>query len=153
MAREISSDLSELDPVFIGVLRGSAVFLSDLVRRLEFPLSLDFLAVSSYSGKTSTGIVELTKDIDDNLEARHAVLVEDIVDSGLTLRFLVDHLRGQNPASLRVCTLLSRNRADAPPAPLDYLGFKLEPGYVVGYGMDYRQRYRNLPFIGLLEGC
>jgi hypoxanthine phosphoribosyltransferase len=151
MAREISSDLSGLEPVFIGVLRGSAVFLSDLVRRLDFSLSLDFVAVSSYSGTTSTGVVKITKDLDDNLESRHAVLVEDIVDSGSTLQYLVQHLEGQNPASLRVCTLLSRIRTDTAPAPVDYVGFKLERGYVVGYGMDYRQRFRNLPFIGLLE--
>ena len=151
LAREVAADMRGLDPVLVGVLRGSTIFLADLVRQLDFPLSIDFLAVSSYAGETSTGVVRILKDLDESITGRHVVLVEDIVDSGLTLEYLLGALGGRDPASLRVCVLLDKTGARKTRVRPDYVGFRFERGFVVGYGLDYRQGYRNLPYIGLLS--
>ena len=150
LARELAADLRGLDPVLIAVLRGSVVFLADLVRKLNFPLSVDYVAAASYEGTSSSGVVRLLKDVEDPIAGRHVVIVEDIVDSGLTLRFLVATLRARDPVSLRVCALLDKTGHRTVGVPIDYVGFRFETGFVVGYGMDYRQRFRNLPYVGLL---
>ncbi len=151
LAAEITRDVATLDPVFIGVLKGSLIFMSDLIRRLDFRLTIDFLAVSSYQGDTSTGVVRILKDLDHPITGRHVVLVEDIVDSGQTLSYLAKYLWASNPASLRICTLLDKPAARTVAVDIDYVGHRLENGFVVGYGMDYNQHYRNLPHLAVLE--
>ncbi len=151
LAAEITRDVATLDPVFIGVLKGSLIFMSDLIRRLEFPLSIDFLAISSYQGTTSSGTVRLLKDLDHPITNRHVVLVEDIVDSGQTLRYLANYLWACHPASLRICTLLNKISRRAVAVDIDYIGHRFDHGFVVGYGMDYHQRYRNLPYLGVID--
>ncbi len=151
LAAEITRDVAALDPVFIGVLKGSLIFMSDLIRRLDFPLSVDFLAVSSYHGAASSGVVPILKDLGHPITARHVVLVEDIVDSGQTLRYLAEYLWASKPASLRICTLL--DKAAGRTAAVDYVGHRFDRGFVVGYGMDHNQHYRNLPYLALLNNA
>lgn len=151
LAAEITLDVATLDPVFIGVLKGSLISMSDLIRRLDFPITIDFLAVSSYQGDTSTGVVRILKDLDHPITGRHVVLVEDIVDSGQTLSYLAKYLWASDPASLRICTLLDKPAARIVPVDIDYIGHRLENGFVVGYGLDYNQLYHNLPYLAVLE--
>lgn len=151
LAREITRDLADLDPICIGVLKGSLVFMSDLIRRLDFPLSIDFLAVSSYQGASSSGVVRILKDLDHPITDRHVILIEDIVDSGQTLRYLAEYLWAQAPASLRICTLLDKSARRTAAVDIDYIGHRLDDGFVVGYGMDHNQHYRNLPYLAVLH--
>ena len=151
LAGEITHDVAALDPILIGVLKGSLIFMADLIRQLDFPLSIDFLAVSSYRGTTSTGVVRILKDLDQPIGGRHVVLIEDIVDSGQTLRYLAEYLWSQDPASLRICTLLDKISARTVAVDIDYVGHQFTRGYVVGYGMDYHQRYRNLSHLAILD--
>lgn len=151
LATEITRDVAGLDPVFVGVLKGSLVFMSDLIRRLDFPLSIDFLAVSSYQGASSTGVVRILKDLDHPIGDRHVILVEDIVDSGQTLRYLAEYLWAQSPASLRICTLLDKLCRRTVAVDIDYIGHSFDDGYVLGYGMDHNQRHRNLPYIAVFD--
>jgi len=154
MGAEISRDYAGKDLMLICILKGANIFLADLVRQISIPLSYDFVAVSSYGADTkSSGVVRILKDLDESVESKHVLVVEDIVDTGLTLRlsYLLENLRSRRAASVKVCTLLdkpSRRRMDV---PVDYFGFKVEDQFVVGYGLDYQGRYRNLPFIGLLR--
>ena len=139
-------------PIFVGALNGAAVFMADLARACPIPLSIDFMAVSSYGAGTRTsGAVRILKDLDRNIERRHVLIVEDIVDTGLTLSYLVESLLARQPASIKICTLLDkrdRRRADV---KLDYVGFEIPDEFVVGYGLDYADLYRNLPYIGVLK--
>jgi hypoxanthine phosphoribosyltransferase len=129
------------------------VFAADLCRRIDLPLSVDFLGVRSYGDSTSTsGVVRITHDLTRPVEAKHVLLVEDIVDTGLTVRFLMDNLFTRRPASLRLASLLYKPQRARVSVPIDYLGFTIEDVFVVGYGLDYAQRYRNLPYIGVLPG-
>ena len=138
---------------FICVLKGAFVFLSDLVRHMKVPLTLDFMALASYAaGTTSTGEVRVLKDLDTALDGRHVVVVEDIVDTGLTLHYLHEILRARGPASLRTACLLSKPSRRRIDVPVEHVGFTIEDRFVVGYGLDYAGRYRNLPYIGLLDG-
>ncbi len=140
-------------PLLVGVLKGSAIFVSDLMRAIEGPVEIDFMAVSSYGDATqSSGIVRIIKDLDSAIAGRHVVLVEDIIDSGLTMAYLVEHLAAQGPASLRTCSLLVREGRQAPDVSVDHVGFEIPPAFVVGYGLDVAQRYRNLPYIGVFTG-
>ena len=154
LAEEISRDYTGKDLMLIGILKGCVVFLADLVRQINVPLSFDFVAVSSYGADTkSSGVVRILKDLDESVESKHVLVVEDIVDTGLTLRlsYLLENLRSRRAASVKVCTLLdkpSRRRVDV---PVDYRGFTVEDRFVVGYGLDYQGNYRNLPYIGLLK--
>jgi hypoxanthine phosphoribosyltransferase len=140
------------NPLVICVLRGGAPFMTDLVRRMDIPLEMDFMAVSSYGASTqSSGVVRIIKDLDTSVEDRHVIIVEDIIDSGLTLSYLIDIIQRRNAASVKVVTLLdkpARRTVDLTP---DYCGFQIPDAFVVGYGLDYAEKYRNLPYIGILK--
>jgi hypoxanthine phosphoribosyltransferase len=154
LAREIRADFGPENPVhLVSVLKGAFIFLSDLVRHMEGPVTCDFIAVSSYgSGSTSSGEVRLTKDLDHSLEGKEVVIVEDIVDTGLTLAYLQQILSARDPRTLKTACLLSKPSRRKIDVQVDYIGFTIEDRFVVGYGLDYGERYRNLPYIGLYEG-
>ncbi|MGI6575775.1 MAG: hypoxanthine phosphoribosyltransferase [bacterium] len=152
LAQQISRDYSGKEPHVICVLKGAVFFVADLTRSLSVPVSLDFMAVSSYGSSTETsGIVRILKDLEESIEGRDILIVEDIIDSGLTLHYMWKNLLARNPASIQICTLLdkpSRRRVDV---PVKYCGFSIPDKFVVGYGLDYGERYRNLPYIGVLK--
>lgn len=152
LGHKITEDYSGKQLVVVGILKGSNIFTSDLVRKIDLPLRMDFMAVSSYgNATTSTGQVKIIKDLDKGIEGEHVLIVEDIVDSGLTLKYLKDLLATRKPASVRICTLLdkpARRKEDIEP---DYIGFEVPDEFIIGYGIDYAERYRNLPFIGILK--
>lgn len=148
LGAEITADFADTTPMLIGVLKGSVIFIADLMRAIAGPVEVDFMAVSSYGDATeSSGVVRIVKDLDSSISGRDVILVEDIIDSGLTMAYLVDYLTGQGPTSLRTCSMLVREGRTAPGVTLDYVGFELPPAFVIGYGLDAAQRYRNLPFI------
>ncbi len=150
LGREILADCNGEVPLLITILKGSVLFAADLMRAIEGPVEIDFMAVSSYGDDTkSSGIVKIVKDLDESVNGRHVVLIEDIIDSGLTMAYLVDHLEKQAPASLRTCSLLVREGKTAPGVSVDYVGFEIPPAFVIGYGLDVAQRYRNLPYIAV----
>jgi hypoxanthine phosphoribosyltransferase len=153
LAAEIAERHRDADSLhLIGVLKGSFVFLADLVRAFDLPVTIDFLALSSYAtGTTTTGEVRLLKDLDTALDGRHVVVVEDIVDTGLTLRYLHQVLRARRPRSLRTVCLLSKPSRRLVDVPVEHIGFTIEDHFVVGYGLDHGGRYRNLPYIGVLS--
>lgn len=146
----ISADYAGLEPILVGVLRGVLPFMADLMRAVPIPLAIDFIAISSYGSQAQPGQVRLLKDLDLSIEGRHVLFVEDMVDTGLTLHYLLRVLRERGPASLHVCALFNKPRLRLVNLPLRYVGFDLPDRYVVGYGLDYRQRYRNLPYVGVL---
>ena len=151
VARQISEDYRGKDPIFVGVLKGCFIFMADLMRHVTEPCAMDFMAVSSYAGTSSTGAVKINKDLGQDIEGRHVIIVEDILDSGVTLSYLKNYLMGRKPASIRIATLLdkpSRRKADV---VADYSCFEVPDAFVVGYGLDYNERYRNLPYIGILK--
>lgn len=147
----IAADYAGLDPLLVGVLRGVIIFMADLMRAIPIPFTVDFLAISSYGAQSQPGQVRLLKDLESNIEGRHVLFVEDMVDTGLTLHTLLRLLNERRPASLHVCTLFDKPRLRLVKLPLRYVGFELPDRYVVGYGLDYRQLYRNLPFVGALS--
>jgi len=149
LGREISVDYTNKNPVLVGVLRGVFCFMADLMRQISVPMSVDFMSISYYEHDDSD--VKITKDLDIDLEGRHVLMVEDIVDTGMTLHFLLDYLRAKNPASLEVCTLLDKQARRLTDSDLKYVGFEIADEFVVGYGLDYMEEYRNLPFIGILK--
>ncbi len=153
LASELERDYSGLHPLLVGMLRGSVYFLADLSRALRIPHEIDFMSIASYGSRhAATGAVRLLKDLDEEITDRHVVLVEDIVDTGLTVAYLTRLLRARRPSSLVICTLLDKRvRRLAPNLPLAYVGFEIPDRFVVGYGLDYRQLYRNLPYIGVLR--
>ena len=149
LAQTISRDFQDRDLMVVGVLTGSFVFVADLVRRIELPLAVDFLGLSSYgSGTESSGIVKITKDLSSPIEGKDVLIIEDIIDTGLTMRYLLENLSTRQPASLRVCTLLHKPSKTQMPVQIDYVGFSIEDKFVIGYGLDLAERYRNLPYIG-----
>lgn len=149
----IADDLDGHVPLVVGVLKGSVIFVADLIRAVGGPVQLDFLAVSSYGDETkSTGVVRIIKDLDHEVTDRHVIIVEDIVDSGLTLRYLIDYIEARRPASVRTCTLLLRQGSHNSDLHIDYVGFEIPPAFVVGYGLDAGQKYRNLPYIAEYTG-
>lgn len=138
--------------LIIAVLKGALLFLADLIRHIDLPLAVDFLAVSSYgAGTESSGVVRILKDLDETITHRNVIIVEDIVDSGRTLDYLLRMLRQRNPATLHVCTLLDKRDRREIEVPIDYVGFEVPDAFVVGYGLDYAEHYRQLPFIGVLK--
>ncbi len=152
LGRQISSDYRTSSPHLIAVLKGAWVFMADLVRQLEVDVTVDFLGIASYgSSSQSSGEVRITKDLEQSVAGRDVLLVEDIVDTGLTLRYLVDTLRARQPASLKVCALLDKPARRRVRISLDYYGFIIPNAFVVGYGLDYQERYRGLPYVGVLE--
>jgi hypoxanthine phosphoribosyltransferase len=153
LGREISRDFAGRPPLLISVLKGAVYFLTDLSREIEIPISMDFMAITSYgSARAQSGVVRLIKDLDIEITGRHVLLVEDIIDTGLTAGYLLRLLQARSPATLQICTLLDRPRRRILEAlPIAYRGFEIPDRFVVGYGLDYRERYRHLPFIGVLK--
>jgi hypoxanthine phosphoribosyltransferase len=148
LGKQITADYGANPPLLVGVLKGAFVFMSDLARAIDLPVEFDFMAVSSYGSATKTsGVVRIVKDLDLDLSGRHVLLVEDIVDSGLTLAYLRRNLQARGPASLEVCALLVRDGLEKVELDLKYVGFRIPPAFVVGYGLDVAERYRNLPFV------
>ncbi len=153
LGRQIAADYAGQELQLICVLNGAFVFMADLVRAIELPLTVDFLSVSSYGSATKTsGQVKLVKDLDRSIRGRHVILVEDIVDTGLTMQYLLGYLRAHEPASLKVAALLSKPSRRRVEVPVDYLGFTIEDAFVYGYGLDVDHRYRNLPFVTSQKG-
>ncbi|MDY6796915.1 MAG: hypoxanthine phosphoribosyltransferase [Actinomycetota bacterium] len=151
LAEMITSDYLERELVMVGVLKGAFIFLADLARRVELPVEIDFVAVSSYGSDTkSSGVVKIVKDLDLEIDRKHVLLVEDIVDTGLTLKYLTGMLRERGPASVEICALLNKPEARKVDVEVKYCGFDAPPLFVVGYGLDYAERYRQLPYVGIL---
>jgi hypoxanthine phosphoribosyltransferase len=149
----ISRDLKGKQIVCVGVLKGSIVFFSDLIRNIDLPLEIDFLGASSYGSKTiSSGVVKITLDLSLPIEGKDVVLVEDIIDTGLTIDYIMENLKTRNPASIRLCSLLVKPSKLHRPIPIDYLGFTIDDRFVIGYGLDAAEKYRNLPYLAYLEG-
>lgn len=150
LGEKISRDYQGKDLLLVCILKGALVFMADLMRHITIPVCIDTMAVTSYGASTvSSGVVRIVKDLDAAVEGKHVLIVEDIVDSGLTLSYLASYLKNRRPASVRICTLLDKpDRRQAPVVP-DYNGFVIPDKFVVGYGLDYRERYRNLPFVGV----
>ena len=152
LGARIERDYQGKELVLLGVLKGSYIFISDLARAIDLPLSVDFIGLSSYGEATeSSGVVKITSDLAQPIEGKHVLIVEDIVDTGLTMRYLLDNLATRRPASVKLCTLLHKPSRARTRIPIDYLGFQIEDRFVVGYGLDAADKYRNLPFIGVLR--
>ncbi|HJF51799.1 hypoxanthine phosphoribosyltransferase [Butyricicoccus pullicaecorum] len=152
LGARISADYEDKNPLVVSVLKGSYVFMADLTRKITIPCNVDFMAVSSYgAGTKTTGEVQIIKDIGSKIDGRHLIIVEDILDSGVTLSFLMKILKARGAASIRLCTLLSKPERRKVDVPVDYLGFEIPDAFVVGYGLDYAEKYRNLPYIGILK--
>src|SRR5437016_14468436 len=152
MGKQIERDYEGKELVLLGVLKGSFLFISDLARSIDLPLAVDFIGLSSYGEATeSSGVVKITSAVSKPIEKKHVVIVEDIVDTGLTMRYLLDNLATRHPASVRLCTLLHKPSRARTRIPIDYLGFEIADRFVVGYGLDANDKYRNVPFIGALR--
>ncbi len=152
LGAQITRDYAGKEVAVAAILRGSYVFMADLTRAIELPITVDFMSVSSYgSGTSSSGQVEIKKDLSDPIEGKELLIVEDILDSGNTLYYLSDVLRARKPASIRICTLLDKPDRRTRPIRADYVGFTIPDAFVVGYGLDYDEKYRNLPYIGILK--
>ncbi len=152
LARALDTDYAGSVPVLVGVLTGATIFMADLVRQMQIPVEMEFMAVSSYgAGTESTGVVRILKDLNSEVTGRDLVIVEDIVDSGLTLQYLQNLLRAREPASLRTCVLLDKKERRTADVVLDYVGFAIPDAFVIGYGLDYAGLYRQLPFVGVLD--
>ncbi|ADL08811.1 hypoxanthine phosphoribosyltransferase [Thermosediminibacter oceani] len=153
LGEKITRDYKDKDNVLVvGVLKGAVLFIADLIRHIQLPVQLDFMAVSSYGASTkSSGVVRILKDLDEEVEGKHILIVEDIIDSGLTLSYLYSMLKSRKPASIKICTLLDKPSRRKVDIEVDYLGFEIPDLFVVGYGLDYNEKYRNLPFIGILK--
>ena len=152
LGAEISRDYAGETVLLVAVLRGAAIFLADLSRAITVPVELDFMAVSSYGSSTkSSGVVRILKDLDEQIEGRHVIVVEDILDTGLTLKYLLKNLASRKPASLEVVTLLNKEGKQRVPISCKYSGFSVPDEFVVGYGLDFAERYRNLPYVGVLK--
>jgi hypoxanthine phosphoribosyltransferase len=148
LAARISKDYRDKDPVLVGILKGSFVFMADLVREMKIPHQVDFIAVASYGSEMqASGVVRWLKDLSTNIEGRHVVIVEDIIDSGLTLNYIRNNLLTRNPKSLKIATLLNKKKRRSAKIPLKYVGFSIPDRFVVGYGLDLDEKFRNLPFI------
>jgi hypoxanthine phosphoribosyltransferase len=152
LGAEISADYRGRDLMVVGVLKGAVFFIADLMRSIDVPCEVDFMAISSYGSATdSSGVVRILKDLDMSVEGRNVLVVEDIVDSGLTLSYLVRALSARSPASIEVCALLTKPARHRIDVPCKYVGFEIPPRFVIGYGLDFAERYRNLPYVGVLR--
>lgn len=152
IGKKISEDYAGKSVHLISILKGGVFFTCELAKRITVPVSLDFMSVSSYgAGSKSSGIVKIVKDLDEPLEGKDVLIVEDIIDSGRTLSYLIEVLKKRKPASIRLCTLLDKPERRVKPVAVDYVGFNIPDEFVVGFGLDYAQKYRNLPFIGVVE--
>lgn len=151
LGKQIAKDYEGRDPHLVTIVKGSIPFLADLMRAIDMQLSIDLLGVASYAGTSSSGEVRLTKDLDEAIEGRHVLVVEDIIDTGLTLAYVLRNLRQRAPASVRVVTFLDKPAGRGTSISADYVGFTIPDEFVIGYGLDYDQRYRNLPYVGVLK--
>jgi hypoxanthine phosphoribosyltransferase len=152
LGRQITEDYRGRDPLLICILKGGLMFLADLMREIDLPLEIDFIAVSSYGDSTeSSGVVRILMDLERNIRERHVLIVEDIIDTGRTLSYIIENLRTRGPATIRVCTLLDKPARRELEIPIDYVGFTIPDRFVIGYGLDYGEIYRNLPFVGILK--
>src|ERR687895_241354 len=152
LAKQITEEYRDRDLLLVGVLKGAFVFMADLAREIQLPIEFDFMAVSSYGTSTkSSGVVRILKDLDYEITGRHVLLVEDIIDSGLTISYLLRYLEARRPASLEICSLFWKKGEQAVPLDVKFPGFEIPPVFVVGYGLDYAEKYRNLPYIGVLK--
>jgi hypoxanthine phosphoribosyltransferase len=152
MGLELASAYKDSVPLLVGVLKGCTLFMSDLIRQMQIPLEIDFMAVLSYRGtRHPSGAVRIVKDIDDVIEGRNVILIEGIVDTGMTIGYILRNLKARQPRSIRLCTLLDKPARRIVPVPIDFRGFKIPDRFVVGYGLDFHQLYRNLPYIGVLK--
>ncbi len=153
LGREIDADYAGRDLVLVGVLKGALIFMADLMRALSIPCEIDLMAVSSYGSSTdSSGVVRILKDLDTSIEGRDVLIVEDIIDSGLTLQYLMRNLRARDPASVEVCALLTKPERRRVDLPIRYVGFEIANRFAIGYGLDHAQRFRNLDYVAVLEG-
>ncbi len=151
LAAEIDADYAERELLLVGVLKGAVMVMADLARAMHLPVHMDWMAISSYgSGTKSSGVVRILKDLDTDISGKHVLVVEDIVDSGLTLSWLIGNLKSRGPASVQVCVLLRKPNSARMDVDVAYTGFEIDDSFVIGYGLDYAERYRNLPFIGTL---
>lgn len=153
LGQELLRDYKDKNPIFVGVLKGVVVFYADMIRAFDAPCQLDFMRISSYKGTQSTGNMIVRQDISEDLNGRHVIILEDILDTGRSLRFTVDYLRFKGAASVKVCTLLDKPEGRAPGIDIqaDYVGFEVPNEFVVGFGLDYNEKYRNLPYVGVLK--
>jgi hypoxanthine phosphoribosyltransferase len=151
LGKEISESYGDKDLALIAILRGSFIFAADLMRALTISASIDFMAISSYAGQQGSGVVRITKDLDQSIAGRDALLIEDIIDTGLTANYLIETLKRRKPSSIALCALLDKSARRIIDLPIAYRGFDIPDAFVVGYGMDYQQRYRNLPYIAELR--
>jgi len=152
LGEEISADYAGRDLLLVGVLKGAVFFMADLMRQLTIPCEIDFMAISSYGDSTdSSGVVRILKDLDINIEGRDVLVVEDIIDSGLTLSYLVRNLEAREPATLEICALMTKPERREIEVPVRYIGFEIPNRFVIGYGLDFAERYRNLPYVGVLD--
>jgi hypoxanthine phosphoribosyltransferase len=152
LARAIEADYAGKSVLLVGILRGAIMFMADLARHLSLPVEMDFMAISSYGDTTeSSGIVRILKDLDESIEGRDVLIVEDIIDTGLTLKYLLEYLQRRRPASVAICALLDKEKEREKVIEPAYVGFEIPDRFVVGYGLDYAQKYRNLPYIGVLK--
>ena len=151
MERQIEKDYEGKDIVFIGILKGSIMFMAELAKNIKNNVEMDFMDVSSYEGTESTGNIKINKDIRNSIEGKDVIIVEDIIDTGRTLTYLVEYLKQKNPNSLKIATMLSKPSRRIMELNVDYIGFAIDDKFVVGYGLDYNEKYRNLPYIGYLE--
>ncbi len=152
LGKRLTIDYEDKNPVLVSILRGSFIFVADICRELKIPVTFDFMAVSSYgNSRVSSGIVRITKDLDCSIEGKEVIIIEDIVDSGRTLNYLIKNLRARNPKSIEVCALLDKNVPRKMENSVKYKGFDIPNKFVVGYGLDFGEKYRNLPFIGYIE--
>ena len=149
----LKEEYADKNPVVVGVLKGVVVFFADMIRRMDFPLQIDFMWISSYSGTNSTGKMQVKRDVSADIKGRHVIILEDIFDTGNSLEFTYNHLLQKEPASLKICTLLEKPERRNPAVTLeaDYVGFTIPNEFVVGYGLDYNEHYRNLPYVGVLK--
>ena len=151
MGRQISRDYAGEEVVIVPILKGSFMFAADLVRHIDIPCRIDFLGLRSYEGETSTGVVQITSDLTRAIEGEHVIVVEDIVDTGLTMEYLFENLATRRPASVKLASLLHKPARTTVAIDIDYLGFTIEDVFVIGYGLDFDQHYRNLPYLGVLH--
>ncbi|HHX61381.1 MAG TPA: hypoxanthine phosphoribosyltransferase [Epulopiscium sp.] len=152
IGEEITKDYKGKEILVVGILKGSSIFMSDLIREIDLPLQIDYMVVSSYGTSTeSSGVVRIVKDLQHSIEGKHVLIVEDIVDTGLTLAYIKEILKARGPASVKICTLLDKPARRKKNIELDYVGFEVPDEFIVGYGIDYAEHYRNLPFIGALK--
>ncbi|MEW9096704.1 MAG: hypoxanthine phosphoribosyltransferase [Clostridiaceae bacterium] len=152
IGKQISKDYIGKDLLLIGVLKGSVPFMADLIKEIEIPCSIDFMAVSSYgNSSTTSGVVRILKDLDFEIEGKHVLIIEDIIDTGTTLRYLVDYLKGRQPASIEIASLLNKPERRMVEINAKYMGFEVPDYFLVGYGLDYSEKYRNLPYVGILK--